>query len=161
MTDVNDRKGIWSDEIDDSSSEEENTLRGRPIHQQYSQSFGQFRNTSIGPPQGYAPRQPSRLSSYSVSVDPDSQVMEGSTSSAAESTNPSPASDRSEAVGMRPPYEAQGTSVVAQQHQATPSTTQQPFQQPLISEGLEVPSEGLGVPGGKKKRKLLKPWSKK
>ena len=80
MTDEMNRKGTWSGDIDDLSSEEEMPLRSR-IPSQGLQSYNEVEGFVPGSSPKFAPTKPSRLSSYSTadSEDYERQNYESST----------------------------------------------------------------------------------
>ena len=180
MTDEMDRKGIWSGDVDDSSSEEETPFRsGMPS--QGLQNYNQAGGFALGLSPNFAPTRPSRLSSYSA-VSSEEDGIQNHESSTAELLRPmmvhqteQPSSPLSRVPLIRLPSgdQAGSTEIQRLRRSPSPSTSDQQLQsnemvnqqvqqeQRLINDDAVLFVEETEHPESGQRRKLYGLWARK
>ena len=179
MTDETDRKGAWSDDIDEMSSEDETPPRGR-IPLRYPQSYGLAGGISPGSSSNFAPTRPSRLSSYSTAGSEGDGARDAATPSA-QHTHPAqfrqsqrtasslgnlplirlPSGDHLESIEVKqPPRSRVPSPEEPEQRLAERANPQELQQRPLMGEE-NAQDEGVERSVTKKKRNIYRPWVRK
>ena len=178
MTDEMDRKGVWSDEVDEISSDDDTPPRGRmPVR--YPQSYGQAGATSAGRSSNFAPSKRSRLSSYSTAGSGDEEAQEFTLPSgqhpppaqfrrSERTASPLgnlplirlPSGDHLESIeSQRLPLSQASSPDIPEQRPAERARPQAPQRQPLMGGKEDAQVEGFESMGKKKKkRNVYKPW---
>ena len=176
MTDEMDRKGIWSDDVDELSSEEE-ALKSSRSHPRYQQSYVPSRGFSPAISPDFAPSRPSRLSNYHNVDDLDDEDQDFSLPAARHPT-PSPVYDsrigrdsdhKTNVPLIRLPTGEQRGPIAPQQETrpqevrrdevtATGSGAQTGSEIPLMTEEADTLGHGSTIPQAKTPRKVYKPW---
>lgn len=179
MTDEMDRKGIWSDDIDELSSEDEGPKSNRS-HPRYQQSYVPSRGFSPGISPDFAPSRPSRLSNYHNVEDLDDEDEDFSLPAAThprlgpvENSRIGRDSDKTTSVPLiRLPAGAQTGSHATQQETrpqegrrdevtAMGPGAQAESEHSLMTEEADTPWHESTISQAKKPRKVYKPWVRK
>ena len=176
-----DRKGVWSETIEDLDSGDETPPRGRP-QRRYPQAYGRPGGVSPGASPGFEPSRPSKLSSYSNAGSGDDaedlplpvagyQSRESIRPTSTERTaSPldgvplikTPTGDQVETFEMQQQAPPRSSRMDDSQQHSTIATSQQKLQQePLMGVEAMPGEEVIRGSGSKKQKKLFKPWSKR